>query len=59
MESPEVIAKLKHMAECLATMADECAEKWKDVPGDVALRMFAEAIRRTNEGTKNFEPKPH
>lgn len=59
MDSPEVIAKLRQMAECLAVMADECAEKWKDVPGDVALRMFAEAIRRTNKAAENFEPRAH
>lgn len=49
--SPETLVLMRKIAEGLAAQAEEAADKWRDVSGDIALRMFAEAIRRTNRNT--------
>lgn len=36
------------MSASIADLADAQAPNFKDVPGDMALRMFAESIRKTN-----------
>ena len=44
------------MAEAIAVMAEEQAPNFENIPGDVALRMFADAIRRTNAGVDTRLP---
>lgn len=47
---PVIVDAMRKVSGKLADMAEAEADDWKDVPGDVALRSFAEAIRRTIRG---------
>jgi hypothetical protein len=42
---------MKKLAEEVANLAEREADSFRNVPGDVALRMFADAIRKTNRAT--------
>lgn len=42
------------MAEAIATLAENDAPNFENVPGDVALRQFADAIRRSNAKAADF-----
>lgn len=46
---------MKILAEAIAQLAEESAEAWKDVPGDVALRALAKSIRNTNLANFDLE----
>jgi hypothetical protein len=48
MDIDETLKAMLSVSGALADMADKEAPNWATVPGDVALRAFAEAIRRTN-----------
>jgi hypothetical protein len=49
--SPSVLYAMKRLAEEFALLAEQEADAWRDVPGDVTLRQFALAIRKTNAAT--------
>lgn len=55
VNSREIRSVIRQTGDHLATVAEERAHFYADVPGDVALRMFAEAIRRTNEAGREYE----
>lgn len=48
MSTEQRTKDMMKMANAIADMAERDAPNFENMPGDTALRMFAEAIRRTN-----------
>lgn len=46
--TPDALHAMRTMADALAQMAEDRAHSWKDLPGDVALQSFAQAVRKAN-----------
>lgn len=51
------VKNMLKMASMIADQMDAVADNFSTVPGDVALRMFADGIRKTNEASLKI-PSP-
>ena len=55
VNSREIRSVIRQTGDHLAAVAEERAHLYADVNGEVALRMFADAIRRTNAAGREYE----